>query len=653
MVSPIQTARRWWKGEGEASFPRSLRTTAGQSPPRLSDLPADPPWLARLDEAGVPRSLTYPSTTLARLLDETTDRFGDAVALQYSGRRWTYRALRQDVNRLAGGLAQRGVRRGDRVLIALPNCPEFVTSFFAVQKLGGVVVNVGPLLGVDDLQRIISLTTPQVVIALDLLAPTMGRAGKGSTVRHWLWSSLQGYQNLLKRFGYQFKLWHNGGNNHSGHNGNGSNQNGSSATHETLEDVMAEAPARPPTIQPDPDDVAVLQPTGGTTGGVKLAQLTHRNLICNATQVAVWMGTRPGQERILTVLPMFHVYGLTACLLTGVLSASSLILVTRFGAGEIVDLIHRHRPTVFSLVPAMAEAICDELDRRGQSFAKDALKLCISGSAPLPEATAKRFERTTGIRLCEGYGLSEASPVTHANLPTGARIGTIGLPLSDTRVRVVDLNDPSRDVDAGEPGEMFISGPQVMKGYFADPEQTAHALSVDASGVTWLHTGDVVTVDPDGYFHVVDRCKDMINHSGLKIYPAKVERVLRTHPLVVEAAVVGRPDATHTERAVAVVVVRGGMQDHARLAVELRSLCREHLAPYEVPSSIEFRDELPKSPLGKVLKKELRDDTVARSREHEPADISPVVAALPPDHGGDNGSGNGPVNGPGKGKEAA
>ncbi len=603
MVSPIETARKWWKGGNEV-FVQRFRPAPS---PRLAEI-VDPPWLATIDRAGVPRTLVYPSTTLGRLLDETAERFAEATALVYQGRQWTYQELRREVNRLAGGLAHRGVRRGDRVLIALPNCPEFILSFFAVQKLGAVVVNVGPLMGVDDLARVMSLTTPRVVIALDLLAPSIGRAGTGSTVEHWLWCSLQGYQNLLKRFGYQFKLWHNG-QSHNGHTHNG-NGNGAahhvSASHETLEDVIADAPARPPTVLPDADEVAVLQPTGGTTGGVKLAQLTHRNLLCNAMQVSVWMGSRDGQERSLVVLPMFHVYGLTACLLTGVLSASSLILVTRFNAGEMVDLIQRHRPTVVSLVPAMADAICDELDRRGERLGPGTLKLCISGSAPLSLATAERFEQTCGARLCEGYGLSEASPVTHANLPGSPSFGTIGLPLPDTHVRVVDLNDPRREVAAGEPGEMLIAGPQVMKGYFADPEQTARALTTDADGTIWLHTGDVVTYDADGYFQIRDRCKDMINHSGLKIYPCKVESVLRRHVQVADVAVVGRFDAVHTERVIAVVVPRGEVADRDVLARELRALCREHLAPYEVPSDVEFRAELPRSPLGKVLKKELR-----------------------------------------------
>jgi long-chain acyl-CoA synthetase len=254
------------------------------------------------------------------------------------------------------------------------------------------------------------------------------------------------------------------------------------------------------------------------------------------------------------------------------------------------------------------------------------------------------------VQLCEGYGLSEASPVTHANLPTKPHIGTIGLPLPDTSVRVVDLNDNSRDVAPGESGEMLISGPQVMKGYFADPEQTARALTTDASGTIWLHTGDIVNYDSDGYFHVQDRCKDMINHSGLKIYPCKVESVLRKHGQVADAAVVGRFDPVHTERVIAVVVPRGEVVDRDHLGSELRALCREHLAPYEVPSDIEFRDELPRSPLGKVLKKELRIAPVAGAKVEmkngltlKPAEA--IAVAIEADLSDSNGNGQARHNG--------
>jgi long-chain acyl-CoA synthetase len=428
------------------------------------------------------------------------------------------------------------------------------------------------------------------------------KACHGSTVQHSVWVSLQLYQTVLKRVGYQFKLWQQ----HSG--------NGEGIQHQTLGQLMALAPARPPTIEPDPSQLAVLQPTGGTTGTLKLVELSHRNLLSNATQMAVWMGSRMGQERHLAVLPMFHVYGLTTCLVSAVCSAASMILATRFQARETIDLVRRHRPTLFPVVPAICHAISDALEREaadsGASTKLQGVRLCVSGAAPLTQEVADRFTRLTGVTVVEGYGLTEAGPVTHVNLPGKPRFGSIGLPMPDTRCRVVDL-DHGRDVARGEAGEMLVAGPQVMRGYLANPTETRRVLTTDEQGTVWLHTGDVVRCDEDGYFFVLDRKKDMIIRSGLKVYPARVEGVLRGHDKVADVAVVGRPDPVHTEIVVAFIVRKDlGQKEPTQsadaLIAELRSLCREHLSPYEVPAAFELIDQIPRSPLGKVLKKELR-----------------------------------------------
>jgi long-chain acyl-CoA synthetase len=601
MIGPIDTMmRRWWRHEIPA-LPQP-----GQAEPEQHSTPVPAPcepWLTRTEQAGIPTRLTYPATTLARLLDQTADRFGDAPAVFYEQETWTYRELLATVNRAAGALSALGVRHGERVLIALPNCPEFLTTFLGCQKLGAIVVNVGPLMGSDDLRSVISLTRPRVAIGLDLQSAVMTRADDTSAIEHWIWVSLRDYQPMFKRLGYQYKLWHGGRRNgHAGH-------------HAPYDELIERAPARPPTTAPQPDETALLQPTGGTTGTLKLAELSHRNLLSNAAQIDVWMKAQQGQDRILAVLPMFHVYGLTLNLIAAIYSASSLVLCTRFHCEQVLDLIRRHRPTVFPLVPAICEAISDRLESEEPDPAArilSGLRLCISGSAPLPSAVAERFQRLTGATVIEGYGLTEAAPVTHANPADRPRAGSIGLPMPDTKVRVVDLDDPTRNVGPNEPGEMLVSGPQVMHGYFANPEQTATALSRDVKGNVWLHTGDVVRYDEDGFFYVLDRKKDMIIRSGLKVYPAKVERVLRMHKRVADAAVIGRADLAHTELVVALVVVSPGengqaKNGHEQLVDELRSLCREHLAAYEVPSQFEFVDALPRSPLGKLLRRELRD----------------------------------------------
>jgi long-chain acyl-CoA synthetase len=533
-----------------------------------------------------------------------------------------------------------------------------VTTFLAVQKLAAVAVNVGPLMGADDLQAVLTMTAPKVAVGLDLQAPLLNRAGKDSAVEHWLWVSLQGYQPVLKRLGYQYKLWQ------------GRNGHGEKAQHVELAELLAQAPARPPTVEPDLERVAVLQATGGTTGTLKLAQLTHKSLLANATQVSTWMNCRAGQERFVAVLPMFHVFGLTTCLVAPVFNASAMLLMTRFNAPEAVDLVRRERPTVFPLVPAIVSAMCDELERQEKKEHRkpapfDSVRLCVSGAAPLPPASIERFAKLTGAPVIEGYGLTEASPVTHVNLLGKPRPGSIGLPMPDTRIRIVDVDsDPAhpRDVAPGEAGEMWISGPQLMQGYFSNPEQTRGVLVSDEHGETWLRTGDVARMDEEGFFYVLDRKKDMIIRAGLKVFPAKVENVLRKHPRVLDVAVVGRADDVKTESVVAVVVSKAlpapadksaavptVEQDQGQLGEELRVLCREHLAPYEVPQVFEFVKELPRSALGKLLKRELRKAPAAAATSPR----LPGGNGTPSENGNGKhvGNGNGSASGNGAAKK--
>ncbi len=585
---------RWWKetlGRG-GDRPADEARRSAHVPPRAAS--HEPPWLAQLDREGIPRSLQYPTTTLGRILDQAAERFGPVPALIYDQTRWTYRELQASVNRMAGGLSRLGVRQGDRVLLALPNCPEYVISFFAVQKLGAQLVNAGPLVGADDLRQIITLTAPRVMIGLDLQASKLVGAAQGSSAEHFVWITLQSYQTVVKRLGYQLKLWQGR-----------ERANGSTAEHTTLARLLENAPARPPTVEPPPEATAVLQPTSGTTGTPKLAELSHRNLLSNATQVGVWVGMREGQEHVLTVLPMFHVYGLTTGLISPIFSAATITLMTRFDAAQTLEVVERQRPTAFPMVPAICEALNREIERRGRPPAAPAMR-CISGAAPLAIEVAERFERLTGGRVVEGYGLSESSPVTHANFLSRPRYGSIGLPMPDTLCRIVDLDTGEHDVPPGQPGELLVAGPQIMGGYFGNPEATRQALVTDAEGRTWLRTGDIVRMEEDGFFQLLDRKKDMIIRSGLKVYPAKVEKILRGHGRVADTTVISRPDPVHTEEVVAFIVPDSPALDRRALEGELRGLCRQHLAPYEVPSTFEFTDQIPRSALGKVLKRELR-----------------------------------------------
>jgi long-chain acyl-CoA synthetase len=617
MNMPHVTFKRWWNNGESVRLPLESPPAAPEAAPAPQP-PAEAPWLKQLDRAGIPRTLNYPSTTLGRILDQSADRFGDVTALIYNHKRWTYRELLEQVNRAAAGLAGLGVRRGERVLMTLPNCPESVICFFAVQKLGAIVVNAGPLMGQDDLRTVIAMTHPHVAIGLDLLAPALIRAAHGSTLEHFVWVSLQFYQSVLKRVGYQMKLWHNRG------------TNGSSVKHLPLTELLAHSPSRPPSVMPEGRHTAVLQPTGGTTGTLKLAQLSHAALLANATQVSTWMACRAGQERVLTILPTFHVYGLTLGLIAPIMSASTIVLVTRFDASETLELIERYRPTQFPLVPAACDALSDEIERRDGIAPIEGIRLCFSGAAPLPPQTAERFTRLTGVPVVEGYGLTEAAPVTHASLPGQPRPCSVGLPMPDTRVRVVDVETGQRDVAQGEPGELLVAGPQLMSGYYGDPEQSERTLVADEEGTVWLHTGDVVRYDAEGYLSVVDRKKDMIIRSGLKVYPGKVEKVLRGHKLVADVAVVGRADPVHTQVVVAVVAPTTMPADPRQAEAELRALCRAHLAPYEVPAHIEFIDKLPRSALGKLLKRDLREGPATTTTVETP----PAVSASNNGHNG-------------------
>ena len=543
--------------------------------------------------------LHYPTTNLACLLDQTAGRFGDKPAVIFGEStqiHWTYHDLLKQVNRIAGGLAELGVNRGDRVLLTLPNCPEFIVSFLAIQKLGAVAVNAGPLMGIDDLCDLVTQTHPKLLVGLDLQASQLIAAHNRSDNMTRLWVSLKDYLPVFQRVGYRIKCWQ------SRDPSNGHDKQ------LTWDKIAEQSPCRPPTVAPDPDDIALLQPTGGTTGGLKVAQLSHHNLIANALQLSVWSKLQPGQESVLAILPMFHVYGLLMELVTAVLNAGTILPLTRFRIDQLLETIRNHRPTVVPLVPAMIDAMCEKLEKDPDPEICEILKrtIVMSGAAPLGSATLKRFQQVTGAQLVQGYGLTEASPVALANPVDEPQSLSVGLPLPDTKVRVVNVDNPLVEVPLGEPGELLISGPQVFQGYLNNEQATNSVLTTDKKGRRWLHTGDVVRVDDRGFYSVVDRIKHMIIRGGLKVYPAKVERVLAMHPEVKDVAVIGRTDPKYTEKVVAVVVLRTAQKYLEPFESELVALCREHLARYEVPAQFEFVETLPRSPLGKLLKHRLQ-----------------------------------------------
>jgi long-chain acyl-CoA synthetase len=555
---------------------------------------ADRPWLANY-EPGVPAEVEIPDLTVDGMLRRTAERFPDRDALVFFGARTSFSELDGAVDRFAVYLRGLGLVPGDRVSLHLPTSPAFVIAFLGALRAGCIVSPMSPLLVERELEVLLQQTRPRISVTLDLLVDRVSeaRAAIGSSLDTPAGSSglvVTGIQDSLPvpiRWLYPIrarrtKRW-----------------NPVRHTPETpnLFRLLRDSKAERFESAAKPDDAALLQPTGGTTGLPKAAVLTHRNLVANVVQcAAVLPGGDGAPAGILCALPYFHSYGLTVAMNFAILNGLTQLLHPRFEPGPVLKTIHRHRPRLFPGAPIFYATLID--DPHLGRYDIRSIEACISGAAPLPGPVQERFEALSGGRLCEGYGLTEASPVTHVNPIHGLRKqGTIGLPLPSTDARIVDLETGSRALGPNEVGELCIRGPQVMSGYWERPEETAHMLRDG-----WLYTGDVATMDEDGYFTIVDRLKDMIIVGGANVYPSEIEDVLLAHPAVAEAAVVGMPDARKGEVPRAYVVLRPGSE---ATTDELAQYCQANLAHYKWPAQIEIRDDLPKSMIGKVLRRML------------------------------------------------
>jgi len=494
-------------------------------PPREDEAEPPRPWL-RSYPKNVPAQLEVPDEFLTDALRRSTERWPDRTALIYYGARWNYRQLWRAIERWSYGLARLGVRPHDRVALYLPNCPAFPIAFFGALRAGATVVPVSPLYLRDDLAHVLDDADPRAIVTVEMFAPNLVPLLETRPSVRVIWARLREFypvwarpfvSTVLRRRGFPtaaprgsaFVRWRQ----------------------------VAASNGTPPTLTGDPArEVAVLQYTGGTTGDPKAAMLTHRNLRANVAQVSAW-NTRAvsGKEVVLATIPLFHIYGLTVALLNGLFDGGTVILQNRPDVPELLKLVDRYRPTQLPGVPALYQAI--NLNPEVGRHNLHSISVCISGSAPLLAPTAHRFEELTGAAVVEGYGLTEASPVTHANPIDGEhRTGSVGLPLPGTDQQIVDATTGQTLTLPGAVGELWVRGPQVMAGYYRRPEESAQVL-VDG----WLRTGDAAQVDPDGFTYIVDRLKDMINVGGLKVSPREVEEVLATHPAVAEAAVVGSP----------------------------------------------------------------------------------------------------------------
>jgi long-chain acyl-CoA synthetase len=558
----------------------------------------DRPWLVHY-EAGVPAEVDVPEVPVDELLRRTAAQYPDRTALIFFGRRTSFAELDRAADRFAHALRGMGVEKGDRVSLHLPTSPAFVIAFMGAMRAGAIAVPMNPLYVERELGILFEQTRPKVSVTIDLLLPRLDRVradgGAGQPGRY-VATGIQDSLPVPIKWLYPLKARREGRWNPAPHTADTPNLfrllDGSSG--ERFESVGA------------PGDPAVLQPTGGTTGIPKCATLTHRNLVANAYQVAAWFPaiaetTEPAG--ILCPLPLFHIYGLTVDMNFAMLTGSTLILIPRFDP-EMVLKATKHRPRLFPGAPIMYQTLAHHPDVG--KFDLSSIEACISGAAPLAPEVQRDFEAVTGGRVVEGYGLTEASPVTHCNPVHGERrLGTIGLPFPSTDARVVEpgSGDP---LPPGEVGELVVRGPQVMAGYWERPEETAACLSPDG----WLRTGDMAQMSEDGFFTIVDRAKDLVIVGGINVYPREVEEVLQTHPAVTDAAVVGVPDERRGEVPYAFVVLAPGASASEE---DLLAHCRTNLARYKVPATIEIRDELPKTMIGKVLRKDLRSELQTRS----------------------------------------
>jgi long-chain acyl-CoA synthetase len=561
------------------------------------------PWF-RVWRAGVPKTVApFPHQSVFHLLADSAAGFPDSTAIAFLGKHLTYRELLREVEKCSAALAGLGVQRGDRVGLLLPNSPQYVIAWYACQRLGAIAVGNNPLYTQRELAHQIKDFSPSVMIVLDQLYPAWAAVAHEAPVREVMVTELTDYMkfplNLLAPL--KFKK-------DAKHEGKPWPPVPPDAKVRWWKDAVGAAGAPPPVAEVDAEnDPATLVYTGGTTGLSKGAMLSHYNLSSNMRQVAPCITFfERGKDGVMCILPFFHSFGLVA-MNFGIAQAGKLVLLPRFEVKMALKQLDKEKPSFFPGVPRLFVALNEAPET--PNYDLKSVKACISGAAPLPRAVAERFaEVTGGAHLVEGYGLTETSPVTHVNPFDEPKHGTIGLPIPDTDCRVVSLEDPDSEVAPGERGELCIKGPQVMLGYYNKPEATAEMIRGG-----WLHTGDIAIMDEEGFFQIVDRMKDMIIVSGFNVYPTEVEAVIYRHPAVSKVCVVGLPDDTTGERVKAYVVAKGGA---TVTGAELEAWCRDPaqgLTGYRVPKEWEFRDELPETLIGKVLRRVLQEEERTKS----------------------------------------
>jgi len=522
------------------------------------------PWHAHYDYWVRPH-LNYPRRPLTDILRIAAADVPDKPATAFFGKQMTFAEVKERADKFATALARMGIAKGDRVGVMLPNCPQYLVAVFGILRLGAIVVNVNPLYTAREVGVVANDSGMKILIVLDMLLPAAQNACEKLLIVSFMQSA-------------------------------------------SFEEAIAavDVPKLPRVEIDAENDVAVLQYTGGTTGTPKGAMLTHYNIFANVVQSTSLHipSLRRGDERYLLVIPFFHIYGFTVGLMAGTWLGAMQILIPKYDVDALLSAVRDYRPTYFPAVPTIFISLLNH--PKSREYGLDKIRAFNSGSAPLPMEVLEQFEQLTGGMLSEGYGLSEASPVTHNSPSLSVRKpGSVGIPLPDTDQKIVDLSEGTTEVPLGSEGELCIAGPQVMKGYWNRPDETASTIRTDANGTRWLYTGDIATQDADGFTYIVQRKKDMIIVSGFNVYPGEIESVLFTHPAVMEAVVIGVPDAYRGEAVKAFVVLKPGT---SATVDELNAHCARDLAEFKRPTQIAIRESLPKSAVGKVLRRVLREE---------------------------------------------
>ncbi|HBV87650.1 MAG TPA: long-chain fatty acid--CoA ligase [Desulfosporosinus sp.] len=557
-------------------------------------LTSERPWF-RFYESNVRRQLQIPQLTLVDVFKQTKLKYPNNPALIFGGKTTTYSEMDTLIERMAKALIKRGVKTGDRISIYMPNSANWVISFFAIQRIGAIVVQTNPLYVESELKALLQDSGAIGIVSIPQLLPRIAPVQKEIGLKLIALDYLSGFSGLA---------------------GLGLADNPEYMDlEEQLSDLSLDELESPPFVS-NSKDIAVLQYTGGTTGTAKGVMLTHHNLVANAFQAWEWIVGHEGKERILTVLPLFHIYALTACMNFSILSGGAMIILPRFDVDAVLQHINDYEPTFFPGAPTMYVAVINH--PKIKDYKVSSIRCCLSGSAPLPKEVAIRFGELTGGRLVEAYGLSEASPATHLNPIFNSRVGSIGVPAPNTDAKIMDLETGQKELPPREIGELVVKGDQVMLGYWQKPEETTAVLKDG-----WLYTGDIAYKDEDGFFYIVDRKKDMIITGGYNVYPRDVEEVLYTHPAVREAVCAGISNPYWGEMVKAYVVLKEGTSVTEE---DILKYCKDKLAVYKIPKMVEFRESLPKTAVGKVLRRYLVDEEREKMLQQE-KDATVQVAA--------------------------